>query len=221
MNLKNTLLLFTTFLFCCRIALAQISENEKSMSLGLNNSLTLELPDAEGKFVEKLWKKYIRQYSGKTKRNRKEKEYFTENARIKGIGDGEIHLYSRVTDQGNDAYLTCWFDTGEGFVSSYDHPDQYTEAEKELMRFALEVTREKIKLELNDEEDKLKKLNKNLKKLERSNDSYHREIEQAKERIRKAEANIEQNEIDQQDTRSAIELQEQAVEKVRKRLGDL
>ena len=89
------------------------------------------------------------------------------------------------------------------------------------MRFALEVTREKIKIEIKEEEGRLKKLSKKLKKLERANSNYHRDIKVAKEKIRKAEGNIEQNEIDQDDTRTAIEAQMELLEAVKKRLSDL
>jgi len=221
MKNPNLLLFFIGWMFCLNLN-AQISEEEKSMSLGVNNAIILEIPDAKEKFVEKLWKKYIKQYDGKTKRNRKADEYRTENAEIVAIsGAKPMNVYCRVNGISDDVELIVWMDMGEEYLSSFTDPEAYTEAEKFLMRFALDVTREKTKIELKDQENKLKKLNKNLKKLERANANFHREIEIAKEKILKAESNIEQNVIDQDETRSAIGLQEEVLEEVRKRLSDL
>ncbi|MEM9821123.1 MAG: hypothetical protein AAF985_08630 [Bacteroidota bacterium] len=222
MQKLNLLLICCTFLLALPKGQSQISEDLKSMSLGVNNALVLELPDAKEKFVEKQWKKYIKQYDGKTKRNKKADEYYTENAEIVDIGGANpVDVYCRMAESGSDVDVILWIEKDGEFISSSDHPEEYTEAEKILMRFALDVTREKIKIEIKEEENKLKKLNKKLKKLERANANYHRSIEVAKEKIRKNEANIEQNEVDQDDTRTSIEAQMAILEAVKKRLSDL
>ena len=60
-----------------------------------------------------------------------------------------------------------------------------------------------------------------LKRLVRENERYHREIEQAKEAIRRAEANIETNLLEQEQTNQQIETQVNVVDGVKKRLEDL
>lgn len=197
----------------------QISEQEKSMSAGIYNSLTLDLPDTQRKFAENLWKKYLKQFKGKTRRNKKAKEYFTENGNLNGIG--KVNMYSHLSGSKTNTELTIWIDLGDDYLNSYAHSDQYMEAEKLLMRFGLEVTREKIRIELEQEEKRLSKLNKSLKKLERANDNYHRDIRVAEEKIKKAENNIKENEVSQEETRSSIEQQKAAVEAVKKRLSDI
>lgn len=220
--MKNPNLIIICLCFCCYFCNAQISEDHKSMSLGVNNALVLELPDVQEKFVEKLWKKYIKQFGGKTKRNKKADEYFTDNAKMVDIGGANtVDVYCRVAENNDDVEVILWLDVENEFISSSVYPEEYTEAEKILMRFALEVTREKIKIELKEEEKKFNKLNKSLKKLERANSNYHRDIEIAKAKIKKAEANIEQNEIDQENTRNSIEEQLEILDAVKKRLSDL
>ncbi len=214
-NILTSLLFLISFSFLS----AQISEQEKSMSVGVYNSLTLELPDTEKKFAENIWKKYTKQFKGKTRKNKKAKEYFTENGSMAGIGN--VNMYSHLSGSKTDTKLTIWIDLGDEYLNSYTHADQYMEAEKMLMRYALEVTREKIRIELEDEEKQLSKLNKKLKKLERSNDNYHRDIRVAEEKIKKAEQSIIENEVSQEETRSSIEQQKAAVEAVKKRLSDI
>ncbi|NNE28664.1 MAG: hypothetical protein HKN16_03460, partial [Saprospiraceae bacterium] len=101
------------------------------------------------------------------------------------------------------------------------HPDAYVEGEKFLMRFALFVAKEKTELELNNEEKEMKRLETLLKRLERDNERYHREIDLAKEKIRQNESNIETNLIEQEETRKLVELQIAQIEKVRARLAEL
>ena len=221
--MKNSIRL-TLFLFLATaLSLqAQISEESKSMSDGIQNALVLELPNTSKKFVGKLWKKYLKDFKGgKSKKNKKQNEIFTENIKITEISDKPIDLYSRITQIGDDVELSIWINLGGAYLSSTAHPKEYLEAEKFLMRFALDVTKEKIKIEIEEEENKLKKLEKTLKKLKRANDNYHREIEQAKEKIKKAEKNIEDNEADQENTQELIEEQKQAVLRVKKKLEDL
>ena len=197
----------------------QITEREKPMTTGIHNALTLEIPDTKRKFAENLWKKYTKTFGGKTKRNRKSKEYFSENASIPGIST--VNIYSSLEEDGNSTALSVWIDMGDEFLSSYTHSDEYTDAEKMLMEFGLEVLREKVRMELEDEEDQMKRLAKRLKKLERANSNYHRDIKVAEEKIQKAEDNISKNEIEQAETKSSIEMQEAALEAVRKRLSDI
>ena len=137
------------------------------------------------------------------------------------VGVGKVNMYSHLSGSKNSTSLTVWVDLGDEFVNSYSNSEQYTEVEKMMMRYALEVTREKIRIELAAEEKRLSRLNKGLKKLERANDNYHREIRVAEERIKRAEQNIIENEVTQEETRSSIEMQKAAVEAVKKRLSDI
>lgn len=223
--MKNQLLLIFCALFISSLSLtAQITEQSKTMSEGVQNALILELPEVEDKFVDKLWKKYLKKNykGGKSKKNKKEKQIFTEGIKMPEIaGSDEINIYTRTTEIGDDVELTLWVDLGGAYLSSSAHPEEYLEGEKLLMRFALEVTKEKIKIEIDKEENTLKKYEKTLKKLKRSNDNYHRDIEQAKDKIKKAEQNIEENEVDQENTVKLIESQKETVRKVMKKLEDL
>ncbi|MEM1320108.1 MAG: hypothetical protein AAGG75_07600 [Bacteroidota bacterium] len=220
--MKIRILLWFSLLLGANALLGQVSEEERVMSLGLNNAVVLEMPDTEEKFVEKLWKKFIKPYKGKTKRNRKADEWMTDDAAVVGIGGANaIDIYAQFASVGDDVELAMWVDMGGAFLSSYEHPSPYLEAEKLLMRFALYAAKETTRLELEAEEKRMKKLKSTLKKLERDNERYHREIEQAKARIARAEDNIDANVIEQGDTRQLIELQKEAILLVKKRLDEL
>jgi len=217
-------LLFLLLVFLCNVAIVngQITEDVKSMNLGVKNALILELPDTKKKFVSKLWKKHIKDYKSKAKKVKKADELLAKECEIPDIGGSKkVDVYTRFNANGENVYMTMWVDLGDNFLSSTENPERYTEGEKFLMRFALEVTKEKIKIEIDKEEDTLKGFEKDLKKLVRANENYHRDIELAKERIKKAESNIAQNEVDQKNTKEQISDQKEKVVKVKKRLEDL
>jgi len=194
------------------------------MVKGMNNALVLELPDTEERLVKKWWANYMKDYDARPKRVKGGDELLSAGADIIAIGgSGGVDVYSRLDQVGGMTINVVWFDMGEGkgYVSSNGNSDKYIEAEKFLMRFALFVTKEKIKLELIAEEKEMKQLTNELTKLEREKTSYEREIEQAKERIKRAEANIVTNLENQDKAKGDIENQKETIEDVKRRLSEM
>ncbi|MFK8103611.1 MAG: hypothetical protein AB8G15_13850 [Saprospiraceae bacterium] len=220
---KQILLNCLAILMSLSVSYGQIDEGSRSMSQGIQNALIIEIPDVEEKTVIKLWKKYIKEYDGKKiKRNRKADEYFTDNAEIPALGGtNSVDVYARIAESGDDVSVTAWFDLGGSFLSSNEHPQEYVEAEKMMMRFALNVAQKLTQDELDDQLKALKKLESKLKKLKNANDNYHRDIENAKARIAKAEGNIIENEQEQVTAAEKIEAQKEIVKAVQERLNDL
>ncbi len=215
-----TLLLSWSF---CSTLSAQISEEDRSMSQGVKNGFVLEIPNTNTKVVEKVWKKYVKQYSGKTKKDRKSDEWFTDNAIARDIAGGlnAMDIYASIEDSGDGVRFTTWYDLGGAYLNSYEHGEQVDEAQKMLMVFAIEVAKEMTRIELEQEEKRLKDLDNTLKKLVRAKEGYEKEIEAAKERIAKAEANIETNIKDQENTHDQIEAQKEVIKEVEEKLSDL
>ena len=221
--MKQFKLLLVLFVlpFCLQ---AQISEEARSMTKGMNNALVLELPDTEQRLVKKWWASYMKDYDARPKRVKGGDELLSTGADITAIGgSGGVDVYSRLDQIGAKTINIVWFDLGEGngYLSSNMDSGKYVEAEKFLMRFALFVTKEKIKLELIEEEKEMKQLSNELTKLEREKTSYEREIEQAKERIERAEANIVTNLENQDKAKGDIENQKEVIEDVKKRLSEM
>ena len=67
----------------------------------------------------------------------------------------------------------------------------------------------------------MKQLTNDLTKLEREKTSYEREIEQAKERIKRAEANIVTNLESQDKAKGDIDNQKETIEDVKRRLSEM
>lgn len=200
---------------------AQISASNMSMSQGSHEVMILELPGADDKMVAKLWTDFAKdEFKGKTKRDRKSKEMQTLNVDIPGVSAGsKVDMYAKVNERGNGSELMVWIGSNDGWVNPRTLPDRYVEAEKMLMRFALDVTKAQIALEVEEEEDRLKDLEKELDNLRKDKEKYERNIEKAKEEIAKMEAAIVENEKNQEDKEKEIEEQEEVV-KATKKKGD-
>ena len=128
---------------------AQISEESRSMSLGVRNALVLDIPDTEANFVEKLWKKYVKTYGGKTKKVRSSDEIFTDDADVVALGGANsVDLYALVEELGNGSSLSMWVDLGGAFLASDTHSDRYVEGEKYMIRLALFAAKDNTPIEL-------------------------------------------------------------------------
>ena len=222
--MKKHFLFTLAVLFLFQVfAIAQIKEKKQKMSLGNNNALILEIPETNKKFVSKLWQTYVEDfYDSKTKWNRKENEWVTDDADIVALGLGNsVDLYAAVNQAGKNTKVTMWVDLGGAFLSSKKHHNRYLEGEKLLMRFALEVAKETTRVELEEEEKKLKKMENEFKRLELAKERYLREIERAKEIILRAEENLAQNEINQTTSQEKIATQKSTIEMIRERLNEL
>ncbi len=199
-----------------------VREGERSMSQGNKNALTVDLYKTSPKFVEKLWKDYVKQYKGETKKDRKTEEWFTDNATIGSIGGANtVDLYAKFTENNDATTLGMWIDLGGAYVGSKEYSDKYAAAEKILTDFALSVQREQTKEQLNEQSDLLKKLERQQRNLEKDNQNLHDDIENWKKKIAKAETDIETNIKSQIDSKAKIEVQTKLVEEVQKKLNSM
>ena len=117
--------------------------------------------------------------------------------------------------------IVAFFDNGTGFLNSKDYAKEFQSASEFMKEFGNEVTRELIRIELEKEEDILKKNNKEYEKLKKENIDLHKDIENYKQKIKKAEADIVTNDKDQERSKAAIEAQTKIVETVQTKLNNV
>ena len=117
--------------------------------------------------------------------------------------------------------IVAFVDNGTGFLNSKDYDKEVQSASECMNEFGNEVTRELIRIELEKEEDILKKNNKEYEKLKKENIDLHKDIENYKQKIKKAEADIVTNDKDQERSKAAIEAQTKIVETVQTKLNNV
>ncbi|MTB49571.1 DUF4200 domain-containing protein [Lewinella sp. W8] len=221
--------LFFSFAFLCLLLLAgsqvvtaQVTNQTMTMSRGTNEALILELPSADDKMVAKLWPDWLKDtYKVKTKKNRKTKEMESLNFLIPGVSaGGKVDMYSDIKGAGTGSELIVWIATPDGYISPNMDVSRYVEAEKMLMRFALEVGREQLRLEVEEEEKALKELEKELDRLKKDKEKFEKVIRDAEKAIEDARADIERNIDAQANKEKEIGAQIEAVETIKRKLKD-
>ena len=199
-----------------------ITETSRSMRLGKQAGFQMDIDGADEDMTEDVWKEFMKDYDGKTKRNKKAREYYMMATRIPLIsGAKNVDVYIKFDERVNMTTATMWVDLGEGFVNSDEYPSEAQGAQDFMREFYLAVKKEAIQKEMKDQEKVLNKMEKEMRKLEKKNTGYHNNIEKAKKKIEEAEKNIEQNLRDQEDQRITIEQQQKVIEEIIARLNNL
>jgi cell division protein FtsB len=196
---------------------SQCQEVKQQMSLGIQSGIQVTIPEAEPKFIDKVWKKYTKEY-GKLSKNKKADEEFIEGAVIQTInGKNPMNIY--ISTEKNQ--IVAFFDNGSGFINSTDYPNEAKSAIEFMTEFGHEVKREIIREELEKEESILKKNQKELEKLKKDNIDLHKDIENYKLKIKKAESDLVTNGKDQERSTATIESQTKIVESVVTKLNNV
>ncbi len=200
-----------------------VMEAQEFMSMGTHNALVVEIEGADAKVAEKVWKSFMKdKYDTRVSKVKKEDDHIAEGVNVGIVGNGGgVNLYSRAEDRGRSAKFMVWMDVGNDFLSSAEYPSWYHTAENMMYEYKLEVKRELVREELEEEEKNLNKLERMLKKLKRDKERYHNIIESAQKRIQKAESDILQNEASQEDAVLLIEEQMQLIQQVSQKLNSI
>ncbi|MFT6320104.1 MAG: hypothetical protein ACJAT4_001026 [Granulosicoccus sp.] len=200
----------------------EITESKETMKEGTFNAIVVELLNADDKVALNVWKSFIKGYGAKAKKVKKSKEYLASGAIIGGLNNSEnVDVYAKVQEKGDDSELIVWIQMGEFYVSSGSFPSDYTAAVKMLEGYVIEVAKELVNNDIEDEEKKMKRMEKEMDKLKKKNTGYHRDIEKAKDTIARAEGNIEENERAQKEQTSIIESQQKALQALKEKLSEM
>ncbi len=217
------LLLVTVFTHLLFISsFGQVKEEVSIMSQGLYNSFSIALQGADKKLADNLWKDYIRKYGGKYKWDRKNSEHQLNNAIIGNISVSiPINIFATTKVVGHDIVLTTWFQIDGNFIQSDKDPEYYEAIELQLQHFARELSREKLRLHILDEEKNLAKIESEMSKLTKRKANLENEIEKAKKRIQEAEQEIILNLEEQNKTQINSKTQLEAINQLKQKLHDM
>lgn len=218
--MKNTILLIA-FILISVISNAQVLEQHQRMSLGEYPALILEVKEIDEKMVESVWKDFFGNF-GRDKKNRKEDEYYVTDAQISPLGVSRaVDLYAKIIPSGANTIVYTWIDMKGGFLSSADYPTEYQNALKLMQDFHLKVRETAVQENLEEQMKLLSRLERDLQTLMKQNERYHSIIEDAKEKIAKAELDIKTNLQEQELKKQEIEAQKATVTTVEEKLKNL
>ena len=211
--MKNLLIAVFVLLGISLSAQVEVTQGSKTMKEGTYNAYTVSLERVSEKEAKEGWEKFMKEYKADVKRDKKAKLYISDNVQMPSIGSNPVDVYTMIIKDRNDAStsVSVWFDTGSGYVNSIDMEMQSKTASDMMAEYASNVLRKNAEETQKDEEDKLKDMNKDAKKLDEKNKDLRKDIAEAKADMLKWEKELEQNEDDQKKQVKAIESQEKTV----------
>ena len=117
--MKKVIFTLVAFVGLLGIISAQdVSERDMSMSLGKQTAFSIDIDGADEDMTEDVWKKYIKDY-GKSKRNKKAKEYYVLGARVPMIaGSSDLDLYIKFEERVGHTTASLSIDKGGSFVNT-------------------------------------------------------------------------------------------------------
>ena len=201
-------------------AMAQnVSQSQMAMSDGIHNAYTFSV-DESVKFTKEVWKDYMKEF-GKTKRNKKQKEYVSLGASVADLASRPVDIFAKFEKMGKDGALVhVWIKTEDNYFSAEDEAAN-ERAIAFLEEFKKEVLRTKVRKELKKAEKVLKKKDGQLSKLIKNNERLHKNIDNYERKIQKAKEDIQKNEKEQEITKKELAKQKEVVEEVKKRLEEI
>lgn len=193
-------------LFVVNTAFGQIEEKKINISLGVQPCLSTTISDIEKSDVEKLWKKYFKQYA-KVKKNRKAKEYYSTAVRLNSIAPKEIDVYAKFEEFATGVDINLCYDLGDGFVNKKETPNEYEGAKDFTNEFRIHVKSYVLEEKLEQQEELLKDLKDDLKDAKKDNKKLHDKIDNYTKKIQEIEKKIDSNLLEQEDFEKKIEEQ--------------
>ncbi len=213
---KQLIISFLSLFISLPVSYGQVASDNRSMSQGSHTAYMIDIPNTNEKFVENIWKKYLRSYGGKSRKNRGSQEIFTSSAKISAIGKGrKVDLYTIFEQSGDQVSLSLWVDLGDEFLSKKNKNSQVQGAKDFLEDFAKEVRREIIRLQVKEEGEILEKFEVRMKRLVRDSTRFEREIESAEVKIFKNQEKLEENRIAREEMKLIIEEQQITVDSIK------
>lgn len=218
------LLVFSIGLFAQNLDVPnfEIFEATRDFSESGENALVMELPGYRERFVDNVWEQHIKDNGGRARRERSMKGNAVKDFSVFDIyGHEKFDLYYRFSENKGSTELVVWINSAGTFLKSDHSLEAYQGALRFMQAFGLKVRIAEVEEMVKAEEKSLKDIESTYSKLQKDNEGYHKDIEKAKDAIKKAEEQIAQNVKDQAKTQEDIKNQRIKLEEVQQRLGSL
>jgi len=190
-------------------AQSEIRTVEQNMSRGAQPGIAIDISDVSLDNAKQQWTKFIKQYKGKTKYDKKTMEYFTDDAKVQAISENSTDIYATIVEYKAESKITAtiWFDLGGSFLNESDQPERIETAKNILNIYVKNVRVAQAEEEYQAEQKTLKQLHNDLSSLEKEKAKYEDKIADAEKLISEMKSNIATN-MDQQKAK-AVEIEEQ------------
>ncbi len=169
----------------------QISESVETMSQGKQNGFQIIIPRNTAKDAEKLWKKFLKDET-KSSVKKEYNEMTVHNALLKSFGSETVSIYAAFKEADGRAMLSAFFAGSDSvFFSSAKNEAQSISAKLLVRNFAVYAYKDGVSnflktesKKLDELEDELKDLEKNISSSENTIKKNNREVDRQKDDIK-------------------------------------
>ena len=202
-------LLLLTFVLISVMSFSQgeikIRSGSEKFSVGEVDVLIADVYEADVKYIRKSWKKLIKRYSGDVKMK---DEIFADDVLIKRMSSNTVDIYTKINEKSEGvAEIICAVDLGGAYLNMSAHSEKYKLFEQILRDFVVEVSKDAVREQIEEQEKILEGMKKEQENLVSDKEKKEKEIEDYKQKIKDNEAAIEQNIKDQEVKKKDIETQ--------------
>lgn len=186
------------------LSIAQTTVTEQMVAIdGISrNSLAVTINGANTEEVKKAWKKQLKDLKGKVS---DKTVIFGDDCKTKEMGDNTFDVYSVVEEATSEGVkLVVAFDLGGAYLSAANHPEKYLTGEKILRDFAVEQTKEAVRVRIAAKQAELGGFEKELAGLVSEKASLEKDIVDHQKKIEEAKQNIDKNVGDQANKQKEI-----------------
>jgi hypothetical protein len=216
--MRSNLLLIILLATCSIIFAQRVEEQASTMSLGTQNSFYVSIQGADKDILEDTWKSYTKEY-GKTKFNKKAKEYLTEKAKVALISGDMLNIYAKLEAGVGEGTARIFVDNGKGFISSSNESGMTEGVKTFLKDYWIIARKAAIAKELKMEEEKSKNLAKDLEKLKDKKKDNDKDIAEYKKKIIELEQENGTNGKDQFKKQAEIDAQNNVIQGVKTKMN--
>jgi len=201
---------------------AQYQYELMKMSEGVENGIWFDVVSEDEKEVEEVWQDFMDERSLKVKRSsRRPKEYLAEDVKgqeVSTLFGTDLFMQAEKVDTA--IRVKIWVRRGEEFPDFWGEEEAQAELKDLLDHFQLAMRQYRAEKALEEAQEKLEDMERDLSRLESRKENYEKRIEKAYEEIEENEKNIVDNESEQEALQKKLEEQRSQVSE-RKAARDL
>lgn len=173
---------------------------------GRQKAYIVQLDNTDPGMAKKVWSQYIRSHKSRVQRIKRSEVEMAQSVDISGLS-GDIDVKSNFRDYGGATEMQLWFVKDSEYLTPDQDQSSFDVIDRFIDGYFADLEKAQIEEAVKGEEDKLKKLERDLSNLRKSNDKLHKDISKYEDRIKEARIKIEDN-LREQDLKNQ-EIQEQ------------
>ncbi len=185
---------------------------------GMQQAYVIDLEDTEAAVASKTWEEFMKRYNSRVMRIKGSQVRMSKEVSIAGI-PGSIDIKSLFDQSGNNTEMRLWFVQNAKYLTPQSDPRSYDAIDDFIDQYFNELESAQIQIEVDNEQDKLEALEKQLTKLRRDNERLHSDITKAEQTIKDSRIKIEENLQSQDKISDQIQEQKEVVRQTQDKLS--